>query len=275
MDRRILIAKISKLFYKFTYRSGLLQSGFFGRFAKLARKSKHRMVAPQDALVCLPKNEVIQIGQAVQTNEIVLPTQVIDYFIDKSNYRAIMNFCMCRDSNACKDYPREYGCLFLGEAAKGIHPEFCRPATKEEAKAYIKKCSEAGLVHILGKAFLDSIWLDIGPHDRLFTICNCCPCCCISKATQYMPPDLTDWFHKMPGVSVHISEACAACGVCADQCLYTGITVMDDRACITEHCRACGRCVAACPQNAIQITIDDADYIQKTIAFLEPRVDLS
>lgn len=275
MDRRLLYAKVSKLFYRLTYSSGLVQSGFLRRFEKQARKGKQRMVPPEDALVCLPKNEVIQIDQAVQTEGIVLPTQVIDYFIDKSNYRAIMNFCMCRDSNRCKDYPREYGCLFLGEAAKGIHPDLCRPVSKEEAKAYVMKCREAGLVHIVGKAYFDCVWLDTAPHTRLFTICNCCPCCCISTATKYMPPDFTDWFHRMPGVSVRIGDDCMACGACVDQCIYNGILVQGDRAVITEHCRACGRCAQACPQQAIHVTIDDVNYVQRTIAFLEPRVDVT
>ena len=30
-------------------------------------------------------------------------------------------------------------------------------------------------------------------------------------------------------------------------------------------CRACGRCATICPNNAIKITIDDPQFLEKTI----------
>ncbi len=271
MDRRLLYARMSKVIYRLTYSTGLVRSPFMRRFENRARKGKQRVIQPGDALVCLPNNKVVPIDQTVQSQELVLPTRVVEHFIDKSGYRALMNFCICRDSNRCKDYPRELGCLFLGETARQIHPDLCRPVSKEEAKDHIRKCQEAGLIHIVGKAAVDCLWLDIGPHTHLFTICSCCPCCCISLATQYMPPDFTDWFHKMPGVEVRVTEECLGCGVCVEQCIYNGISLENGRAVITGQCRACGRCVAVCPQEAIHLSIEDRDFVQQTIDFLEPR----
>lgn len=275
MDRQILYAKISKLFYRMTYSTGLVKSPFMKRFENQARKQMKRILAPDDALVCLPKKGVIQIDESVAKEDMVLAPQVVEHFIEKSSYRAIMNFCLCRESNQCKDYPHNLGCLFIGETAKGIHPSMARPATKEEAREHIRKTRELGLINLVGKASMDCMWLGIGPHHKLFTVCSCCPCCCISLATQYMPPDFTDWFYKMPGVNTYISNDCVGCGSCLDACIYTGIELRGDRAVITDRCRACGRCADVCPQKAISIAIDDEDFIQKTIAFLEPRVDVS
>ncbi len=206
--------------------------------------------------------------------EIPLPTNVVNHFIDQSSYRAIMNYCICRESNGCKDYPIENGCLFQGEAARHIHPDMHRSVSKEEAKAYIRECDEKGLVHLVGRAKLDTYWLDIGPHDKLFTVCNCCPCCCISLATPYIAPQLTDWFYKMPGVEVTVTDDCIGCEKCMDACIYGGLKMENDRAVITDQCKACGRCAEACPNDAIQVTMDE-NAVQETIDFLSPRVDVS
>jgi hypothetical protein len=90
-----------------------------------------------------------------------------------------MNTCLCRDAKQCKDYPIDLGCLFLGEAALGINPRLGRGVTKREALEHIRRCREAGLVHLIGRNKLDTVWLGVGPGDKLLTICHCCPCCCL------------------------------------------------------------------------------------------------
>lgn len=278
MDRQIKLAKISKWFYKAAYKTGLVRLDMSKKFPfieKRARKFMNKVVHKDDALFCLPKNEIVINQNIDRKGDTVLPTQMVEYFIDKSGYRALMNYCICRDSNKCKDYPRENGCLFLGEAAKGIHPELARPVSKEEAKEHLRKCREAGLIHLAGKAFLDTIWLDIKPHDKLFTVCSCCPCCCISIAAGYVAPSLTDWFHKMPGVELEVTEDCTACGKCVDVCVYAGRKIVDGMSIVTEQCRACGRCIEVCPNNCISLKINDMDYVKKTIELLSERVDVT
>lgn len=72
-----------------------------------------------DALVILPKDAVIQVevNQALEppTNT-VLPSQVVYALIDQVGFHFAMDFCLCRESNQCEDYPRDLGCLFMGEA---------------------------------------------------------------------------------------------------------------------------------------------------------------
>ncbi len=233
-----------------------------------------KYVPADDALVCLPRNNIIIDKDIQRQPDMILPTNVIDHFIDKSSYRAVMNYCICRESNSCKDYPTDYGCLFLGEAARKIHPDMHRPVSKEEAKEHMKRCREKGLVHLVGRAKLDTLWLNIGPHDKLFTICNCCPCCCISLAAPYMAPELTEWFIRMPGVEVTVTEDCIGCGKCQDVCIYGGLDFSNDKAVITDQCRACGRCAEICPNEEIKIIMSD-DAVQATIDLLEPIVDVT
>ncbi len=278
MDKKMFLARFSKLFYKLTWKPRLYRYDLSRKFPNFSQKMARKLIPEGDELICLPRNEtVIDINHKLGDQQnIVLPTQVIDHFIDQSSYRVIMNFCICRDSNKCQDYPRELGCLFLGEAARGIHPDLCRPATKEEAKEHIRKCDEAGLVHLIGRAYLDCVWLGIGPHDKLFTICNCCPCCCISLAVPYMSEHLTDWFHKMPGVRIAVNDNCVGCGKCTEVCIYEGIQVINKgKATITDGCRACGRCINVCKTGAIELIIEDENYVDNTIERLAANVNVA
>ena len=88
----------------------------------------------------------------------LLPSQVVEHFIEKANYHWIMNTCLCRDASKCKDYPVTLGCLFLGEAALGINPKLGRRG-RRRAHDHVKRCREARLVHLIGCNKLDRIWL--------------------------------------------------------------------------------------------------------------------
>lgn len=277
MHKQIFLAKFSKFGYKLTYGTGLIRSKFMRKMLQKRVDSGKKLFPDLDGLVCLPKNNLININKSIKKKpDTLLPTQVIDHFIDKSDYRAIMNYCMCRDSNKCKDYPIELGCLFMGEAAEKIHPDLCRPASKAEAKAHIRKCSEAGLVHTAGRTIFDAIWLNVKPAGKLFTVCNCCPCCCITTAFPYMPKEIgSSLLIKTPGIDIEVNGNCTLCGKCVESCVYGGIELSGDRAVITDECKTCGRCVEICPQKALNIKITDKNYIRKTIEFLEPKVDFS
>lgn len=276
MDRRLLKAKISKWIYKMTYPPGFYKNYMTVKFPSLARRLD-RTIMRGDDMVVLPGNKLVNIDQAVsETENVVLPTDLIDHFIDASGYRCVMDFCICRDSNKCKDYPMELGCLFLGEAARSIHPDLCHAVSKEDAKAHVRKCQDAGLVQMVGKGKFDTLWLDAYPGSQLFTICNCCPCCCISLAFPYLSPMLRKKVSRLPGVSMEVTDDCIGCGKCLDVCIYNGIGLDDDRALINnENCLSCGRCATACSENAIQVKIENNQYVEETIGRLASKVDVT
>jgi len=234
----------------------------------------------EDDILYLPKDctaSTIQIGAAIETTpDMVLPSQTLEYFIERANYHWIMNFCICRESEGCQDYPVELGCLFLGQAVLGIRPEYGRLASKEEAREHVRRCREAGLVHLVGRNKLDTVWLGVGPGERLLTICNCCPCCCLWKMLPQLNPMIGERVNKMPGVNVTVSDLCAGCGTCCDEvCFVDAIQLVDGRAQLGPECRGCGRCVEACPNQAIELTIEDSSFVQQAIERLSPLVDLS
>jgi ferredoxin len=232
---------------------------------------------PEDDMAYLPMDRVVAVNEAVaEPGQTVLPSEVLAHFIKNASHRCIMNFCICREAMTCKDYPIDLGCLFLGDAASKIHPEIGRQASVEEALEHVRKCREAGLIHLIGRDKIDAMWLEVGPDEKLLTVCNCCPCCCLHRVSPYMPGEAGKKVSAIPGIHVTVTDACVACGACVDNavCIFNAITMGDDRAVIdAEQCRACGRCVDECPENAIALAIEDPAYIAHTIERFTKIVD--
>jgi ferredoxin len=230
-----------------------------------------------DDLIYLPKDQVIEINQSLDMpGEMVLPSQVVEHFIEKANVHWIMNFCICRAAEKCEDYPIDLGCLFLGEAALGINPQLGRRVTKEEAREHVRHCREAGLVHLIGRNKLDTVWLGVGPGDKLLTVCNCCPCCCLWRVLPQVAPRISAKITRMPGVTVAVSDRCVGCGTCTGGvCFADAIHLVDSRAVISDACRGCGRCVEVCPHGAIEISIEYSQFVEESIARISPLVDVS
>lgn len=234
-----------------------------------------KMLFDNDDMVYLPKDSVvIEVNQEIPFTNTVLPSQIVDKFIDEAETHFIMDFCICRDSNQCEDYPIDLGCLFMGEAAAKIDPRLGRLATKEEAHRHVAKAREAGLVHLIGRNKLDAVWLDTGPDEKLMTVCNCCPCCCLWKMLPNLGGHISEKITAMDGVSVEVTGKCVGCGSCVDVCFVNAIELVDGQAEISEACRGCGRCVEACPENAIMLTIDPSSY-EKTIGRISSSVELN
>ncbi|MEJ2249434.1 MAG: 4Fe-4S binding protein [Candidatus Lokiarchaeota archaeon] len=230
-----------------------------------------------DEIIYLPDDKIIQINKEVdKPQDLVVPSEIIKYFINRTEYLWKMDFCICRSSMDCQDYPIDYGCLFLGKGILDINPSLGKKISRNEALDYIQKCSEAGLVHLIGKNRLDKQWLGVHDGDKLLTICNCCPCCCLWRIAPILEKRLGSKVKKVDGVEVHVTEKCIGCGICTDGiCFVDAIHLINHQAVITDECRGCGRCVSTCPQKAIEISFQDNDYISKSIERIEKIIDLS
>jgi ferredoxin len=230
-----------------------------------------------DDLIYLPRNRVIRVNQPIDpTGEMVLPSEVVEHFVERANYHCIMNSCICRGAKGCEDYPTDLGCLFLGEAILGINPRLGRRVTKEEALEHVRRCREAGLVHLIGRNKLDTIWLGIGPGEKLLTVCNCCPCCCLWRVLPHIAPQIGAKISRMPGVTVGVKGQCIGCGTCTeDVCFVNAIHVVESRAVIGEMCRGCGRCISVCPQEAIEMSIEYDHFVEESISRISQLVDVS
>ena len=225
----------------------------------------------------LPKDDsTVKINEPIERHgETVVPSKIVEHFVEEANYHFIMDWCICRSASKCDQYPIELGCLFLGEAAMKIDKNLGRKVTKEEAFDHVRKCRDAGLVHLIGRNKLDSIWLKVGPGEKLLTICNCCECCCLWRILPHLSTKISSKITKMPGVTVSVDDNCIGCGTCVDVCFVKAIEIVDGKSVISEACRGCGRCVLICPEKAISLSIDGENSIHDSIERIDSLVDVT
>ena len=228
-----------------------------------------------DALFYLPKDNVVINQKIDEAENIVLPSKVVEHFINEANYIFLMNECICRSASNCQDYEHNIGCIFLGEAVLEINPKLGRLVDRETALAHVEKAREAGLIHLIGRDKIDSVWMGATPSTKLMTICNCCPCCCLFRFLPNLAPKLQKKIERMPYVTVKVTEDCVGCGACTeDVCFIDAISLVDGKAVISEDCRGCGNCAEVCPEGAIEVIIESGDYIENAITRLSKAVDV-
>jgi ferredoxin len=275
---------ISVKFIKLTFKSRFFMAKTCKKLPFIS-KAVNRLLFDGDDIQVLPRNETInnlrfeniEINRDIPVSkDIVLPSEVLKEMINRSCYHFIMDFCICRVSSNCKDYSHDLGCLFLGKGVKRISDRLGRVVTTEEAIEHVDKCQDAGLVHIIGRNKIDSIWLNTGPKDELLSICNCCPCCCLWKMSPELPESISNGLTPMVGVKINFySELCTGCGMCTDgSCFVNAIKLKDKKAEINyKTCLVCGRCAEICENKAITI-IMEPDAVDRSIKRVERLVDV-
>ena len=163
------------------------------------------MLFEDDEIVVIPNT--ININKKIEAEKSeFLPTDVIKDVIKRTDDIVIMNSCLCRISNDCKDYPQDIGCIFLGPTTKKIPRNICHEATVEEALKQIDEADKAGLSHIIGRNKIDTVWMNVRPGEGLLTICHCCPCCCLWKVYPNLDDEISDKIEKLEGITVKLNE---------------------------------------------------------------------
>lgn len=273
---------------KRTFKLRFRLAGFCRRVAPVASIAD-RLFFEGDDIQVLPRDSTVKHSKIMKLEEInvdisvpvlmeesVLPSDVLREMIQRSSHHFLMDSCICRVSNDCKDYSHDLGCLFLGRGTKRISSKLGRMVSKEEAIEHVEKCQEAGLVHIIGRNKIDSVWLNTGAKEDLLSICNCCPCCCLWKMATELPENIGKNLTPMTGVNLEFNpEICTGCGRCTeDICFVDAIHVADGKAVVDkDKCRVCGRCAETCPKGALVVKISD-DAVKRSIERVEGLVDV-
>ncbi len=194
-------------------------------------------------------------AEIARPENVPLPGLIVEKLIRESSFRFILNRCLCRSLEPCRNFPSEIGCLFMGEGAREIDPGLGREASVEETLEHHRKAVSRGLIPMAGKLRWDSLWLGVNRADQLLTICHCCDCCCYFKMYRHLPQEAARGLKKMEGLKVEVGSACDGCGICVDRCFIGAMSLKDGVAVVGESCRGCGRCAVVCPQKTVKISI--------------------
>ena len=267
--RRPRIVDFSRFILKYIF-NWRFRIAEFTKKSKIYKKIIDFTLFKDDEIVVIPNTININAKIESEGSEF-LPTEIIKEVIKRSDDIVIMNSCLCRTSNNCKDYPQDIGCIFLGPTAAKIPSHIGKKSTVEEALAQVDRADAAGLSHIIGRNKIDTVWMNVHPGKGLLTICHCCPCCCLWKVYPNLDDEISEKLEKLDGVSVELhDENCKKCKKCLDDvCMFNAIGFNNNKITIDRNiCKGCGLCVNTCKFNAITI-----NYTDETIDNVVNRID--
>lgn len=229
--------------YRQWYRK-LVEPWFFGDSSRYRVQSR---VVPLNAPVKKSPNAVI-------------PYQLFEEVIDQASFRIALNECFCRKGMGCKDYPIDFGCLFLGEGGRVLdqgEDSVGRTLSTQEAKDYVKRAGEYGLVPMAGYIEIEQKAFGVPPEhrERFLEICFCCPCCCMGlRNLKYFSPKIRHECWINVGYAAKALPTCKGCFDCVSICPVEAVRIKGDKVWVKEDdCIGCGLCQNVCPHNAIRL----------------------
>lgn len=272
--RRPRIVDFSRFILKYIF-NWRFRIAEFTKKSKIYKKIIDFTLFKDDEIVVIPNTININAKIESEGSEF-LPTEIIKEVIKRSDDIVIMNSCLCRTSNNCKDYPQDIGCIFLGPTAAKIPSHIGKKSTVEEALAQVDRADAAGLSHIIGRNKIDTVWMNVHPGKGLLTICHCCPCCCLWKVYPNLDDEISEKLEKLDGVSVELhDENCKKCKKCLDDvCMFNAISFKNNKITIDRNiCKGCGLCVNTCKFNAITINYTN-DTIDNIVNRMEDLIEI-
>lgn len=219
----------------------------------------------------------VPVGESIEIPpSVVAPKDILQDLIRRASARTIIRFCPCRVGEGCENYPRDFGCLLLGDGARDVHPDVGHEASCEEALAHLDRAIEMGLLPLVGHLKIDQVVFGVRDYARLLTMCFCCRCCCVllsemRSLVEAFPRSLV----RLEGVMVDVTGDCTGCGVCLAACPIENITLENGVAVIGEKCIGCGSCASVCPNSSITVKIEPGSKILEDIRCrIEKGVDI-
>ncbi|MGE5450064.1 MAG: DUF362 domain-containing protein [Methanomassiliicoccales archaeon] len=191
--------------------------------------------------------KIITINQSIERDlEHILPYPVARSLILNHPLPSVgVMECPCRAQthNSC---PRDV-CLVVGEPFVSFivehSPSKARRLTVDEALQILEEEEERGHIH--------TAWFKEVMHNRFYTICNCCSCCCLGMASHNRGVPRISHSGYRPVVT---TDTCMGCATCVGICPF-GALVMDDIIPVInkEKCMGCGVCLSHCPTQSLQL----------------------
>ncbi len=199
-----------------------------------------------------PIRKTVSADVRIRSTPVVLTPDIARELIEKASFISLAPRCPCRDERKCANYPVTFGCLYLGEGARGIVARGnAVEIDRQEAAGHLRRAVETGLVPMIlwTSAELRELGADA---SRALELCSCCPCCCISRRTG---DGMKAYVDGITGLGIARAEGdCTACGECERACPLGAITIIDDGPQVNpDRCKGCGRCARVCKQGVLQV----------------------
>lgn len=195
---------------------------------------------------------MIPVGLRIKSRPVVLTTDIAMQAVREASFVSRAHQCICRVERKCQNYSPGFGCLYLGEGARGIVAKGnAKEITVEEGLDVVRQARELGLIHMVLWTRRD-LGAPGGDADHALKLCSCCPCCCISCRTG---DGMQAYIDGMAGLGIaRADEGCTSCGECEQACYFKAIYVGEDGPEIyADRCKGCGRCETACRQGVLKV----------------------
>lgn len=194
----------------------------------------------------------VDVNAMIHSTPVVLTPDLARELIDSAAYISLARRCPCRDERKCQNFPVDFGCLYLGQGARGIVANGnAREIDRDQAMEHLRRAGELGLVYMVlwTSAELRSLGADA---KKALELCSCCPCCCISRRTG---DGMKAYIDGITGMGIARAEGeCSACGECDRACPMNALTITEDGPAINpDRCKGCGRCARACKQGVLRV----------------------
>ncbi|MEN6325422.1 MAG: 4Fe-4S binding protein [Syntrophomonas sp.] len=181
--------------------------------------------------------------------EHVVPYPVARDIILKQSVPSIAALdCPCRQQKS--DYCRPLDvCLVIGEPfvsfAVEHQPGKARRIDAEEALRILDAEEKRGHVH--------TAWFKDAMHNRFYTICNCCSCCCLGMQSYFRGVPRLAHSGYRPEIN---TQDCVNCGSCVKICPFKALNENEELPVLNNAlCMGCGLCSSHCAKQAISMVL--------------------
>ena len=218
-----------------------------------------KVVRLEEAEQIFELKEDLNLGELPKT---IMPYEIAREAVIKNPDRIAIIDCVCRTLRGDKGCQPRDVCIVIGEPwvswimarsqdydGRGNYLN-AHEVTQEEALKVLRECHERGNVHAV-------FFKDVAA-GRIYSICNCCPCCCVALQSQnYIGAPMMEG----SGYKARIdTDKCIGCGMCAKKCNFMAIEIKDGKAVVDDDkCMGCEGCLQFCKKDAITLELVDPE----------------